>query len=1149
MSDDGPGGGGAGSPRPRVLLVDDRTDNLLALQAVLEPLDLAMVSVTSGEEALKALLSQEFSLIVLDVQMPGLDGFETARLIKQRERTRHIPIVFLTAISGAEEHHLAGYASGAIDYVYKPFEPAILRAKVAALVELVQVRERLETEVAERRASERRLAEQGRQLAQAESLAQVGAWRWDLGSGEVGWSDELYRIFGLAPGVEVATGSYLAQVHPEDRQRVAAALERTRHSGQPYLLEHRAVRADGSLAWIRAQGRLDAGSQTLFGAAQDVTERRRVEEEFTQFFNLSLDLMAVATFDGALRQVNPSFTRLLGWEASQLLGRSYLDLIHEHDRTEAARELLALREGREIADRELRMLAAGGGERWFRVSGRPVPEDGVIYLVGIDITERKRAALLLAESEARYRVLVDHAPEAIVVFDLDTGRFVDANPQAERLFGLGRSQLLALTPSDVSSPEGAGGPGSAGSGLKGSAPGVPAQEAWVVPEAAATDGAERAAGATGATGAWVRRVLDGDTEPFEWVLQPAAAEPTAAAEAAGAAAGGEAAAAEAGRPAPVLCEVRLHELPASERRLARGTIVDITERRRVETEAGALAERERAMRQSKEIAEALQRALLPEQLAEIPGLDLAARYLPGSAGLEVGGDWYDVIPAASGAVCLAIGDVVGRGLRAAATMGQLRTALRAYALQESSPGQVIERLESLVKWLPEASMTTLVFAVYEPDAGILTYSCAGHPPPLVIDADGHAFYLQEGRGTPLGVQQGGIAEGAAVLEPGSVLIFYTDGLIERPGAGLDDGMDLLAEVARQAAPRGPDAVCEAVTEALIGDSPSNDDVALLVVSFAPMHSHRFHLSLAADPQRLRTLRQSLTRWLTYAGATAGECQDIVLAVSEAATNSIIHAYAGEDGVIEVEAVLDPARAEVVDEGQAASEFDARYDGGAARGAPTVTVTIQDRGDWRFLQTPGGGRGLSLMQALVDECTVVAGPRGTEVRLRRGLGRPLAAAFGKPMMELPEALEEIDPGDAESIAIARLVDELDASNVIEVGAALANSVRKDQWGLVMDMADLRYIDSSAMRLLVEVKRRLDRRRQSLWAVVPAESPVRRVLDLTGITGVLPVAQTVAEAVNAIRREREAIADRYGSWPDAEAPASGPEPEPSRSKVRQ
>ena len=119
-----------------MLLVDDRPDNLLALQAVLEPLGLDLVEAGSGEEALRHLLAGEFALIVLDVQMPVLDGFETARLIRGRERTRYVPIIFLTAISGEPEHYLRGYQSGAVDYVYKPFEPEILRAKVSVFVEL-----------------------------------------------------------------------------------------------------------------------------------------------------------------------------------------------------------------------------------------------------------------------------------------------------------------------------------------------------------------------------------------------------------------------------------------------------------------------------------------------------------------------------------------------------------------------------------------------------------------------------------------------------------------------------------------------------------------------------------------------------------------------------------------------------------------------------------------------------------------------------------------------------------------------------------------------------------------------------------------------------------------------------------------------------
>jgi signal transduction histidine kinase len=121
---------------PRVLIVDDRADNLLALEAVLQPLQLDVVTATSGAGALGELLTGEFAMVVLDVQMPDLDGFETARLIKAREKTRYLPIIFLTAISGEHEHHMEGYRSGAVDYVYKPFSPDIFRAKVEVFCEL-----------------------------------------------------------------------------------------------------------------------------------------------------------------------------------------------------------------------------------------------------------------------------------------------------------------------------------------------------------------------------------------------------------------------------------------------------------------------------------------------------------------------------------------------------------------------------------------------------------------------------------------------------------------------------------------------------------------------------------------------------------------------------------------------------------------------------------------------------------------------------------------------------------------------------------------------------------------------------------------------------------------------------------------------------
>ena len=134
------------TPVARVLAVDDRRENLLALQAILEGLPVEVVSVTSGEDALKRLLSEDYAVILLDAHMPGMDGFETAGHVKQRERTRHIPILFLTAVD--YDPHLAfrGYQAGAVDYITKPFDPWVLRSKVAVFVDLwathVQLAER-----------------------------------------------------------------------------------------------------------------------------------------------------------------------------------------------------------------------------------------------------------------------------------------------------------------------------------------------------------------------------------------------------------------------------------------------------------------------------------------------------------------------------------------------------------------------------------------------------------------------------------------------------------------------------------------------------------------------------------------------------------------------------------------------------------------------------------------------------------------------------------------------------------------------------------------------------------------------------------------------------------------------------------------------
>lgn len=176
---------------PKILMVDDRPENLLALEAILSGLGHQLVKAHSGEEALKSLLIEDFALILLDVQMPGMDGFETAAHVKQRERTRHIPIVFLTAIDGAAHQAFRGYAAGAVDYLSKPFDPWVLRAKVGVFIELFE--------------SRRELSEQAEQLRQ--QLAVLDAGRLDrLSARALSAAQEAHRAAedAAVPGVAKA---------------------------------------------------------------------------------------------------------------------------------------------------------------------------------------------------------------------------------------------------------------------------------------------------------------------------------------------------------------------------------------------------------------------------------------------------------------------------------------------------------------------------------------------------------------------------------------------------------------------------------------------------------------------------------------------------------------------------------------------------------------------------------------------------------------------------------------------------------------------------------------------------------------------------------------------------------------------------------
>jgi len=258
--------------------------------------------------------------------------------------------------------------------------------------------------------------------------------------------------------------------------------------------------------------------------------------------------------------------------------------------------------------------------------------------------------------------------------------------------------------------------------------------------------------------------------------------------------------------------------------LIRATIFDATDRRRYEQE---LLD---ARRREHDIALALQRSLLSGTLPAAPQLDLDVAYRPGVSGLEVGGDWYDAFWLKEGeTVALAVGDVVGRGLGAAATMGQLRSALRALAATGFGPSALLEALDRYACLHEVGRMTTVVYCELELATGRLRYACAGHPPPVVVRPGEGPSILWGGRSTPLDAfRHGRVAreEAACELPPGSVLVLYTDGLVEDRKQPLQEGIDrLVGELAQHAAtPAGP--LVAQLVHALHG-SENTDDTCVL----------------------------------------------------------------------------------------------------------------------------------------------------------------------------------------------------------------------------------------------------------------------------------------------------------------------------------
>jgi anti-anti-sigma factor len=485
-----------------------------------------------------------------------------------------------------------------------------------------------------------------------------------------------------------------------------------------------------------------------------------------------------------------------------------------------------------------------------------------------------------------------------------------------------------------------------------------------------------------------------------------------------------------------------------------------------------------------DLASTLQEALLPQALARADGLELAVRYLPAD-GAAAGGDFYDAIELPGGRLGIAVGDIVGHGPGAAAAMGQLRSALRAYALEGRSPARVLQLLSRYADGVSGARGATLVYAVVDPAAREVRYAAAGHPPPLLVAPDGAARYLDGGRGVPLDRGLGHVYEDATASVPeGTALVLYSDGAIERRGESLDIGLERLKAAAAGSSDLAPEPLCTRLLEALLAGKRRHDDVALLVARVRALSIVPLRLWFAARADQLAVVREAMRSWLDTADVDPGDAELVVLAAGELCANAVEHAYPG-DAEAAVEVVL------------------------ARELAGSLTLVVRDRGRWRPPpEDPGSrGRGLSIVRALMHAVDIDEGADGTTVSVRYvpgGLPAPPPAVPG-PV--------EVDVDRSGAVPVVRLNGEIDRANAGDVGPVLLELA---PGSVVVDLSGLAFLGSAGLQVLFTLAQHCGR----LAVVAPRHAPFRRALDVAQFGRVGYVADTLAAALEQLQRSGSA-----------------------------
>ncbi|WET82435.1 SpoIIE family protein phosphatase [Amycolatopsis sp. QT-25] len=510
----------------------------------------------------------------------------------------------------------------------------------------------------------------------------------------------------------------------------------------------------------------------------------------------------------------------------------------------------------------------------------------------------------------------------------------------------------------------------------------------------------------------------------------------------------------------VALELNIQATPSGVQAIGR----DVTERRRREAERDLMLQRER------DIAETLQRSLLPRELPALPRIAAAARYLPVAAHAQTGGDWYELIALRGSVVALSVGDVVGKGPQAAAVMGQLRSALAAGLLDGHGPAAALHRLDEFAARIEGASGTTCACLTLDWETGELRWALAGHPPPVVVD--GSTATLLPGGGSVLGgPRRSHYREETATLKPGASVLLYTDGLIERRDEHIDDGLRRLCKAVADNQSLPPEPLVATIIDSLL-HTGQDDDVALLGLRLTPPPLRR---SRPAEPGILRELRAEVVRWSQLAGIPAELYQDLNLALVEAVANSIEHAYPQTAGEVAYSVTR--------------------------TAAGKIEVDVRDRGTWRPEPADNGhrGRGIQLIKALAEEATIEQDEHGTTVRFQIA-PRTTSATGTVPSVLAAGTSGNVAVDDTPDEPVVRLAGDLDLTTITDARQVLLHRIEAtDVPELTIDLTGVRYLSSCGIALLLDAAALASGLDTALTVLATAGSMPLRILELAGLTG--------------------------------------------------